>query len=83
MKSRKLIGVLRETKEEALKSLSIGPNVLARRLNETWDILLPTEKEARLMGRSILISKSERPQTEYIGTRRTRIKCTLGARGHQ
>lgn len=44
VKSRKLIAVSRETMEEALKNLNIGPKVLARRLNAMSDILLATDQ---------------------------------------
>lgn len=77
VKSRKLIGVIRETREEALKCLNIG-NVLARRLNATWNIVLPTDQEARLMGRSRLMSKSVRLQTEklvHVGQGSWHIGC--------
>lgn len=46
VKSQKLIGVSRETMEEVLKSFSIAPKVLARRLNAMWDILLASKQEA-------------------------------------
>lgn len=38
-----------------------------------WDILLATEGEAKKLSGSILTTKSVRFQTEYIGTRRTKI----------
>lgn len=58
VKSRKSIGVSRETMKEALKSLSIGLKVLARRSNAMGNILLATEQEPRGLTGSILTSKS-------------------------
>lgn len=73
IKSRKLIGVSRETMEEVLKVLQISPKVLARRSNAMWDILLPTEQDAKQIAGNILTTKNLRLQTEYMDTRRTRI----------
>lgn len=42
-----MTGVSRETIEEALKSLAIGPNILTRRWNALSDIFLATEEEAK------------------------------------
>lgn len=41
--THQLIGVSRDTIEEALKSLQIIPEVLAKSLNAMWDILLGKE----------------------------------------
>lgn len=46
IKTWKLIGVSRDTMEETLKSLEIGPKTLAKRSNAMWDVLLEKE-EAR------------------------------------
>lgn len=50
VKGSKLIGVSRQTKEEALKILNINilnisPKVIARRSDDMWNILLATEQE--------------------------------------
>lgn len=57
MPSLKLIGVSREIMEGALKCLNIAPNLLAKRSNAMWDILLATEEEARSLAGSILSTK--------------------------
>lgn len=58
---------------ETLKSLKIGPKILARRSNEPWDILLATEEKAKMLAGSTLAIKSVSLQTEYKGARRTNI----------
>lgn len=73
VKSRKLIGVSREMMEEALKTLNVAPRMLARRSNALWDILLADEEEAKKLAGSILMTKNVRMQTEYMGTRKTRV----------
>lgn len=73
VKAQKFIRVSRETMEEALKSLNIVPKVKARRSNAMWDILQATEQEAKQLARSILKSKAVRLQTEYMGTRKSKI----------
>lgn len=59
--------------EEALKSLKMGPNILARMTNALWDIFLLTEDEAKMLAGSTLTTKSVRLQTKYLGTRLTKI----------
>lgn len=59
---------------EAKKSLNIGSKVLVRRSNVMWDILL--QDVAKSLAGSILTAKSVRLQTEYMGTRKTRIRYT-------
>lgn len=59
--------------EEDLKSLKIGPKILARRSNAFWAILLATDEEAKQLAESTLAKKSVRLQTEYMGTRRTKV----------
>lgn len=58
---------------EVLKTLKIYPKVLARRTNALWDILLPTEQDAKQLAGNVLVSKNLKLQTEYLGTRRTKI----------
>lgn len=38
-----------------------------------WDILLATEQESKQLAGSILMAKSVRLLTEYMGTHKTRI----------
>lgn len=59
--------------EDALKNLHISPKVLARRTNAAWDILLPTNQQAKNLAESVLNTKALRLQTEYMGTRRTKV----------
>lgn len=68
VKFRKLVGVSREMIEKPRKSL----NILAKRSNTMWDILLSMEEAAKKLAESILIAKSVRLQTDYIDTRKTR-----------
>lgn len=51
--------------EEALKSLKIVPNILARRSRALWDLLMSTEEEAKNLAGCVLNSKTLRHQTEY------------------
>lgn len=67
VKTRKLIGVSREAVEEALKYLQIVPKILAKRSNVMWDL------EAKKLAGSFLMTKSLWLQTEYVGTRQTRV----------
>lgn len=73
VKSQKLIGVSRGSMEGALKSINVAPNVLARRSNAMWDILLGTEQEAKQLTGCVLLTTSITPQTEYMDTRWTKI----------
>lgn len=73
VKTSKPIGVNRDCMEEALKSLNIEAKVLARRSNAMWDILLATKDSAKALAGNILTTKSVRLQTEYLGTRKTRV----------
>lgn len=59
--------------EEALKSLSIAPKILARRSNATWDILLATITETKVLAEGILTTKPLRLQIEYLDTQKTKI----------
>lgn len=59
--------------EEALKTLNISPKILARRTNALWDILLQTEEQAKRLAGCVLNTKALRLQTEYLGTRRTKV----------
>lgn len=46
-KSRKLIGVIKETKDEWLMDLQIWARILAKSSNIVWDIMLPPDKGQR------------------------------------
>lgn len=73
VKSRKYMSVSREAIEEPLKALNIRAKMLAQMSNAMWDILFATEEVANTLAGSILTTKTMRLQTEYIGTRKTRI----------
>lgn len=47
--------------------------MLAKRSNAMWDILIGDTEEAVKLTGSILTTKSLRMQTEYMGTRKTKI----------
>lgn len=57
VKTRKLIGVSRKTLEEALRSLNIATNVLAKWNKSMWFILLASEEAAKLAW-SVLAKKA-------------------------
>lgn len=59
--------------EEALKSLKVGPKILARRSNALWDILLNTEEEAKQLTGNLFTTKSVCLQTENMRTRKTKL----------
>lgn len=69
--------VSRETMKEALKSLKIGPKILARRSNALRDILLATEKETKQLAGSALTTKSvfSRNIWGLEGRKSPSIKC--------
>lgn len=73
VRTQRLIGVSKETLEEALKSFKIGPEILARMSNALWDILLATVEEAKKLAGSTLATNSVRLQTDYLATRRTKM----------
>lgn len=72
LKTRTFMAV-REAMEEAINALNIGAKLLARRSNVMMDILLATEKVARNIRLRCSHYQDIHLQTEYIGTRETRI----------
>lgn len=71
VKTLKLISVRRKTLEEALKSLNVGPKILAKRSNALWNILLALKEEVKQLVGSIVSTKSARQElrlTEYMGS---------------
>lgn len=56
--------------QETLKNL----NIVAKRNNAMWDILLGIEETAKGLAESILTINSLRMQIEYMGTRKTTNK---------
>ena len=73
IKTKRFIGVSGEKMEEAMKSLNIKATALARKSNASWDILLANKEEAQALAGLILATKTLRIQTEYMGTRKTKI----------
>lgn len=71
---RTWVGVSRETMEEALKCLKIGPKVVARRSKAMWEILLVTEQETRKLTGSILTKTINFP-IKYMSTLNTWEVC--------
>lgn len=74
VKTRRLNDVSREVMEREMYSFSIVPNILARRSNATWGILLGISKEAKVLAGCTITTKSVRLQMECLGTRKTKIK---------
>lgn len=52
--------------DQARKSLTVAPKLLARRSNAMWDILLANVEEAKTLAESILITKSVRLQIDRV-----------------
>lgn len=73
VKTRKLIGGNKETMGGSPKNLKIDAKVFSRRNNDMWDILLAAEDSAKSLAGNILTTKCVRLQTEYMGTRKTRV----------
>lgn len=71
--AHELIVVNRDIMGEAIKRLNIGTKVLARRDRAMWDILLASEDAANLLAWSTLTTKLLRRQTEYLGSRKTKV----------
>lgn len=46
---------------------------MACKSNSTWDILLAMEATAKALAGNMLTAKSQKLQTKYMGTRKTRI----------
>lgn len=59
--------------EEALKGLQIQAKILVKGSNAMWDVHLASNVEGKKLVGSVLMAKSVRLVTEYMGTRRTRV----------
>lgn len=59
--------------EEAIKRLNIAVKILVRRSRAMWDILLASDDTAKSLVGNIMTTKSVRLQTEYLGTRKTKV----------
>ena len=80
LKTKKLVGLKRETFEELLKKAGIPCQYFCRKSFATWDVLLPTEDQAAKLAANNVTTKYFRLQPEYRGTRRLRVTiCNVPA----
>ena len=71
--TKRLTGAKREDVVELLLANGIPAKYICRRSFGTWDILLPTEEEAKKLAKEIVYHKQLRMQPEYRGRRKTNI----------
>ena len=80
LKTKKLVGLKRETFEELVKKAGIPCQYFCRKSFATWDVLLPTEDQAAKLAANNISTKYFRLQPEYRGTRRLRVTiCNVPA----
>ena len=80
LKTKRLVGLTKDVFEELLRKAGIPCQYFCRKSFATWDVLLPTEKQAAKTAESDIITKHFRLQPEYKGTRRLRvIVCNVPA----
>ena len=70
LKTKRLVGLTKEVFEELIRKAGIPCQYFCRKSFATWDVLLPTEKQAAKTAESDIITKHFRLQPEYKGTRR-------------
>ena len=70
LKTKRLVGLKKETFEELLRKAGIPCQYFYRKSFATWDVLLPTEDQAAKFAASNITTKHFRLQPEYKGTRR-------------
>ena len=73
LKTKRLVGLNKETFEELLRKAGIPCQYFCRKSFATWDVLLPTEEQAAKTAATNIITKNFRLQPEYKGTRRLRV----------
>ena len=73
IKSRRLVGIRKETFEDLLKAADIPAKYYCRRSFATWDVLLPNEELVRKLAGGSIISKYFWLQPEYMGKRKIKI----------
>ena len=79
-KTKRLVGLTKDVFEELLRKAGIPCQYFCRKSFATWDVLLPTEKQAAKTAESDIITKHFRLQPEYKGTRRLRVTvCNVPA----
>ena len=80
LKTKRLVGLKKETFEELLRKAGIPCQYFCRKSFATWDVLLPTEDQASKAAASNITTKHFRLQPEYKGTRRLRVTiCNVPA----
>ena len=80
LKTKRLVGQTKDVFEELLRKAGIPCQYFCRKSFATWDVLLPTEKQAAKTAESDIITKHFRLQPEYKGTRRLRVTvCNVPA----
>ena len=80
IKTKKLVGLKKETFEELLRKGRIPCQYFCQKSFATWVFLLPTEEQAAKTAKSNIMTKNFRLQPEYKGTRRLRVTiCNVPA----
>ena len=80
LKTKRLVGLKKETFEELLRKAGIPCQYFCRKSFATWDVLLSTEDQAAKAAASNITTKHFRLQPEYKGTRRFRVTvCNIPA----
>ena len=73
LKTKRLVGLNKETFEELLRKAGIPCQYFSRKSFATWDDLLPTEEQAAKVAANNIVTKHFRLQPEYKGTCRLRV----------
>ena len=80
LKTKRLVGLTKEVFEDLIRKAGIPCQYFCRKSFATWDVLLPTEKQAAKVAESDVITKNFRLQPEYKGARRLRVTvCNVPA----
>ena len=73
LKTKRLVELTKEIFEELLRKAGIPCQYFCRKSFATWDVLLPTEKQAAKTAETDIITKHFRLQPEYKGTCRLHV----------
>ena len=73
IKTRRLANINKEKFEETLKSVGIPGKYICRGSFATWDVLLPTEEQAKKLATNNINTKYFRLQPEYLGKRQIKV----------
>ena len=80
LKTKRLVGLSKDTFEELLRKSGIPCPYFCRKSFATWDVLLPSEEQAAKTATKDIITMYFRLQPEYKGTRRLRVTvCNVPA----